>query len=136
VDVDVLVIGAGQAGLAAAFHLRRRGFPPGAGFVVLDAAAAPGGAWQHRPPTLTMAAVHGFHEVPDAPLPPFAGQLPAREFLPGYFADGTGAVADPRVQLVGYGPSASTVGANRAGRAAAVAVDRLLARSPLERATA
>jgi hypothetical protein len=30
--------------------------------------------------------------------------------------DGTQVVADPRVQLVGYGPSASTVGANRAGR--------------------
>ena len=33
---------------------------------------------------------------------------------------------DPRVQLVGYGPSASTIGANRAGRAAAAAVARRL----------
>lgn len=32
---------------------------------------------------------------------------------------GTTAVVDPRVQLVGYGPSASTIGANRAGRFAA-----------------
>ena len=31
----------------------------------------------------------------------------------------TTTVADPRVHLVGYGPSASTIGANRAGRAAA-----------------
>lgn len=37
----------------------------------------------------------------------------------GIQLDGTTAVADPRVQLVGYGPSASTIGANRAGRAAA-----------------
>jgi cation diffusion facilitator CzcD-associated flavoprotein CzcO len=37
------------------------------------------------------------------------------------------AVRDPRVQLVGYGPSASTIGANRAGRAAAAAVARRLA---------
>ncbi|MHA2789965.1 NAD(P)-binding domain-containing protein [Corynebacterium sp. S7] len=29
---------------------------------------------------------------------------------------------DPRIQFVGYGPSASTIGGNRAGRAAAVAV--------------
>jgi hypothetical protein len=33
---------------------------------------------------------------------------------------------DPRVQLVGYGPSASTIGGNRAGRAAATAVRRFL----------
>jgi hypothetical protein len=33
-------------------------------------------------------------------------------------AAGTRVVADPRVHLVGYGPSASTIGANRAGRAA------------------
>ena len=31
----------------------------------------------------------------------------------------TQVAADPRVHLVGYGPSASTIGANRAGRAAA-----------------
>ena len=37
----------------------------------------------------------------------------------GIQLDGTTAVADPRVQLVGYGPSASTIGANRAGRVAA-----------------
>lgn len=31
----------------------------------------------------------------------------------------TQAAKNPRVHLVGYGPSASTIGANRAGRAAA-----------------
>ena len=42
-DVDVVVIGAGQAGLSAAYHLRRRGFHPvdrrprAPTFVVLDA---------------------------------------------------------------------------------------------------
>lgn len=44
----------------------------------------------------------------------------------GIQLDGTTSVADPRVQLVGYGPSASTIGANRAGRDAARAVARLL----------
>lgn len=39
---------------------------------------------------------------------------------------GTTAVRDPRIQLVGYGPSASTIGANRAGRTAAVGVRRHL----------
>ncbi|MBD8608446.1 NAD(P)/FAD-dependent oxidoreductase [Aeromicrobium sp. CFBP 8757] len=51
--------------------------------------------------------------------------------LGGIRLDGTTAVADPRVQLVGYGPSASTIGANRAGRTAALAVrDRLRRAAP------
>ena len=52
--------------------------------------------------------------------------LHLRSELGGIRLDGTTAVADPRVQLVGYGPSASTIGANRAGRAAATAVARQL----------
>ncbi|MBD8869637.1 NAD(P)/FAD-dependent oxidoreductase [Nocardioides sp. MJB4] len=45
----------------------------------------------------------------------------------GIAMDGTTVRADPRLQLVGYGPSASTIGANRAGRQAAIAVRRFLA---------
>ena len=33
---------------------------------------------------------------------------------------------EPRIHLVGYGPSASTIGANRAGRSAARQLRRLL----------
>lgn len=44
----------------------------------------------------------------------------------GIQLDGTQAVRDPRIQLVGYGPSASTIGANRAGRVAARNVLRQL----------
>jgi cation diffusion facilitator CzcD-associated flavoprotein CzcO len=44
----------------------------------------------------------------------------------GIQLDGTTAVADPRVQMVGYGPSASTIGANRAGRVAARGVAQSL----------
>jgi hypothetical protein len=39
----------------------------------------------------------------------------------------TSSARDSRVHFVGYGPSASTIGANRAGRAAARAVQRQLA---------
>ncbi|MFD9127466.1 FAD-dependent oxidoreductase [Kitasatospora sp. NPDC059571] len=85
-EVDVVVIGAGQAGLSAAYHLRRRGFAPYTGFVVLDADEAPGGAWAHRSPSLRMATVHGFHDLPDFELPPPDPQAPAREVVPGYFA--------------------------------------------------
>lgn len=53
--------------------------------------------------------------------------LRLREPGGGIRMDGTRVVAQPRLHLVGYGPSASTVGANRAGRAAARAVVRMLA---------
>ena len=36
----------------------------------------------------------------------------------GIRMDGTRVVDEPRLHLVGYGPSASTIGANRAGRSA------------------
>jgi hypothetical protein len=52
--------------------------------------------------------------------------LRLRGELGGIAMDGTAAAADPRVHLIGYGPSQSTVGANRAGRAAVTAVSRLL----------
>ncbi|MCC3771179.1 FAD-dependent oxidoreductase [Streptomyces sp. UNOC14_S4] len=85
-DVDVVVVGAGQAGLSAAYHLRRRGFAPYDGFAVLDADPAPGGAWSHRSPSLRMATVHGFHDLPDFELPAPDPAASARDVVPGYFA--------------------------------------------------
>lgn len=91
--VDVVVIGAGQAGLSAAYHLQRRGFVPLAraaasdpSFVVLDADARPGGAWQHRWASLRMATVNGIHELPGFPVPPADPAAASRDVLPAYFA--------------------------------------------------
>jgi cation diffusion facilitator CzcD-associated flavoprotein CzcO len=44
----------------------------------------------------------------------------------GIAMDGTQVAAEPRVHLVGYGPSSSTIGANRAGRAAVAGILGLL----------
>lgn len=92
VPVEVVVIGAGQAGLSAAYHLRRRGFTPwpgeGAGaesFVVLDADTEPGGAWQHRWASLRMATVNGIHELPGFPVPPADPAASSRDVLPASF---------------------------------------------------
>ncbi|WP_298176619.1 NAD(P)-binding domain-containing protein [Saccharomonospora sp.] len=63
-ETDVVVIGAGQAGLSAAYFLRRAGLRGEKGFVVLDHGKRPGGAWQHRWPTLRMSRVHGVHDLP------------------------------------------------------------------------
>jgi hypothetical protein len=42
--------------------------------------------------------------------------------------DGTQVAVDPRIHLLGYGPTAHTVGANRAGRTAVRDVLQLLDR--------
>ncbi len=62
--VDIVVIGAGQAGLSAAYHLKREGLEPGKGFVVLDDEFAAGGAWQHRWDSLTLSNVNGINDLP------------------------------------------------------------------------
>ncbi|MHB9755264.1 NAD(P)-binding domain-containing protein [Streptomyces sp. BYX5S] len=56
--------------------------------------------------------------------------LKLREPGGGIRMEGTRAALDPRIHLVGYGPSASTIGANRAGRAAVRDIQRLLGRRP------
>ncbi|MGV0447751.1 hypothetical protein [Corynebacterium sanguinis] len=40
--------------------------------------------------------------------------------------DGTQVAAEPMLHLIGFGPSQSTVGANRAGRVAVVKLQRAL----------
>lgn len=62
--VDILVIGAGQAGLSAAYHLKQRGLQPQRGYVVLDQAPQAGGAWQYRWPSLTLSTVNRIHDLP------------------------------------------------------------------------
>lgn len=66
--LEVVIIGAGQAGLSAAYHLQRRDLVPERDFVVLDANEGPGGAWRHRWPSLTFDSAHGIHDLPGLPL--------------------------------------------------------------------
>jgi cation diffusion facilitator CzcD-associated flavoprotein CzcO len=77
-----MVIGAGQAGLSSAYFLRRAGMD----FAVLDANPAPGGAWQHRWPSLRMATVHGIFDLPGMKFPPPAASEQAATAVPAYFA--------------------------------------------------
>ncbi|MBD3779068.1 MAG: hypothetical protein IE923_07365, partial [Micrococcales bacterium] len=89
---DVVVVGAGQAGLAVGAHLARSGFVPagtsgGPTYVVLDAAPGPGGAWRERWPGLTMRTVNGVYELPGRALPEFPADEPASAALTRYFGD-------------------------------------------------
>lgn len=90
--VEVAVIGAGQAGLSAAYFLHRAGLRAWDDYVVLDGAPAPGGAWQFRWPSLTLETVNGVHDLPGMD---FAGTLdpdvdparvPASTAVPQYYA--------------------------------------------------
>ena len=90
VRTDVAVIGAGQAGLSAAYHLKQRGLAPGRGFAVLDDAERAGGAWQHRWPSLTLSTVNRIHDLPGMPFADVVGggseQVRAAEAVPRYYA--------------------------------------------------
>lgn len=84
-EVETVVIGAGQAGLAAAHHLRRSGFEPDRDFVVLDHSPGPGGAWQFRWPSLTYGKVHGMHALPGMELRDADPARPSAEVISDYF---------------------------------------------------
>jgi cation diffusion facilitator CzcD-associated flavoprotein CzcO len=80
---DSIVIGAGQAGLSASYHLTRLGIR----HLVLDADDRPGGAWQHRWDALTMHDVHRVADLPGSEIPADTGGERANRFVPAYFAD-------------------------------------------------
>jgi cation diffusion facilitator CzcD-associated flavoprotein CzcO len=87
---DIVVIGAGQAGLSSAYHLEQRGLAPVRGFVVLDQSPSAGGAWQYRWPSLTLSTVNRIHDLPgmrfaDA-VEATSAEVKAAEAVPRYFA--------------------------------------------------
>ncbi|MEV4604212.1 NAD(P)-binding domain-containing protein [Amycolatopsis sp. NPDC049253] len=84
-ETDVVVIGAGQAGLSAAYHLRRAGLANERGFVVLDHGKRPGGAWQYRWPSLVVGKVHGIHDLPGMAFGTPDTTKPASEVVSEYF---------------------------------------------------
>ncbi|WP_425465814.1 NAD(P)-binding domain-containing protein [Nocardioides rubriscoriae] len=138
----------GRAAVALVADRVSRGLPPASVVSVTglalreqERAAHALGAYERRPMFASLESgaarwADGTTEPVDAILwatgfRPAVGHLVPlhlRGRLGGIRLDGTTAVADPRVQLVGYGPSASTIGANRAGRVAARAVASWLSR--------
>lgn len=93
-QVDVMVIGGGQAGLAVAHELHKaglRGFSdgrqPAGSYIVLDAEVRPGGAWQHRWPTLTMETVHHIADLPGLGFEATDDSVAAAYAIPEYFTE-------------------------------------------------
>lgn len=68
-QVEVAVIGGGQAGLATGFYLRRSGLTPGQDFVIIDAAERPGGAWPRMWDGLRLFSPSSFSSLPGWMMP-------------------------------------------------------------------
>ncbi|MBD0843576.1 ArsO family NAD(P)H-dependent flavin-containing monooxygenase [Streptomyces sp. TRM68416] len=81
---DVVVIGGGQAGLAAGYHLRRLGVD----FVVLDAQSTPGGAWQHTWDSLRLFSPAAYSSLPGWLMPAQTGETyPDAAHVVAYLGD-------------------------------------------------
>ncbi|MFF0793765.1 ArsO family NAD(P)H-dependent flavin-containing monooxygenase [Streptomyces spiralis] len=81
---QVVVIGGGQAGLAAGYHLRRLGID----FVILDAQTTPGGAWQHAWDSLRLFSPAAYSSLPGRLMPQQPGEpYPDVQHVVQYLAD-------------------------------------------------
>ncbi|MGR4883278.1 ArsO family NAD(P)H-dependent flavin-containing monooxygenase [Streptomyces sp. LARHCF249] len=81
---DVVVVGGGQAGLAAGYYLRRAGID----FTILDAQTTPGGAWQHAWDSLHLFSPAAYSSLPGRLMPQQEGKpFPDVSHVLEYLAD-------------------------------------------------
>jgi putative flavoprotein involved in K+ transport len=83
-DLQTLVIGGGQAGLAAGYYLSRAGVP----FLILDAGDRIGHSWRERWDSLELFTVGRYSALPGLPFPGdpehFAGRDEVADYLASY----------------------------------------------------
>ncbi|WP_420752717.1 ArsO family NAD(P)H-dependent flavin-containing monooxygenase [Rhodococcus sp. O3] len=79
-SVDVVVIGGGQAGLAAGYYLRRAGHR----FVILDDQPTAGGAWPHTWPSLRLFSPAEYASLPGWPMPRWRDGFPPAQHVVDY----------------------------------------------------
>ena len=80
---DLVVIGGGQSGVAAALAAARHGLSP----VVLERADALGGAWRHYWNSLTLFSPARYAGMPDRPLDGDPERYPHRDEIIAYLSD-------------------------------------------------
>jgi putative flavoprotein involved in K+ transport len=80
--LDVIVIGAGQAGLAIGHHLATRG----ARFLLLDAGPEIGHSWRRRWDSLRLFSPAQYDSLPGLPFPAAADTHPSKDDVADYLA--------------------------------------------------
>jgi putative flavoprotein involved in K+ transport len=81
-SLDVLVIGAGQAGLALGYHLARTG----ATFLLVDAAPEVGASWRSRWDSLRLFSPAQYDSLPGMPFPAPTDSHPSKDEVADYLA--------------------------------------------------
>lgn len=81
-EVDIVVIGAGQAGLAVGYYLRRTPYT----WLMLDAQPGPGAAWRHGWDSLRLFSPAQWSSLPGWPMPAGVNGTPTRDEVIAYFA--------------------------------------------------
>jgi putative flavoprotein involved in K+ transport len=116
-SIDTLVIGAGQAGLSAGYHLAARGLP----FVILDADARIGDHWRQRWDSLRLYSPARYDSLPGMRFPAPSFHWPTGREMADYLEAYArrfelpvrSATRVERVEPVDDGFSVSTVGGHR-----------------------
>jgi putative flavoprotein involved in K+ transport len=78
---EVIVVGAGQAGLAAGHHLARQGHD----FIVIDGAPRIGESWRRRWDSLRLFTPAKYSSLPGLPFPAAPDHLPWKDEVAHYF---------------------------------------------------
>jgi putative flavoprotein involved in K+ transport len=77
---DVIVIGAGQAGLAAGYYLQQAGLT----FLILEAGDEPVGSWPHFYDSLSLNSSAQYSSLPGLPFPGPPERYPSRDDVVAY----------------------------------------------------
>ena len=79
-DCEVVIIGGGQAGLAAGRHAQSQGL----NYIILEASNAVGSSWRDRYDSLTLYTPRSFSGLPDLPLSGDQDGYPTRDEVVDY----------------------------------------------------
>jgi putative flavoprotein involved in K+ transport len=79
-EIETVIIGAGQAGLATGYHLQRRGRP----FVILDVNSRIGDNWRRQWDTLKLYSPAQYDSLPGLPFPARAWTFPGKDEVGDY----------------------------------------------------